>query len=508
MLSNVRAPRSRPVREPQRIRARPRIMVACINCKERKLKCDDQVPACVNCRRFSLTVIPACQVEDPITKRYQPRNYLEILENKIAALEESLRQARSEVAQDCLAHTDLPDFAVELPAANSPRPQSIIPSGDQSETTEALSDDTIINELASKVGMLEMNVAGGEPHYLGSSSAFAFSRAIGSTLLLQGLQPIPERGDQLSASHSHPEDHFDFLPCLLPDYDDGQVLSNAYFRNIHPQYPFLNKSTFKAWEAEILHPDQFSSQNPVASYFIYMVYAVGALLLPRLGYSSEVQQLRHELETWRSTAPPAVNHRDQALSLFGQDDWYDVNYSYSILLLHRRHLTNTKKEVPDEVILECLQAAENICSRYRRQYVGGSVGYTWGAIHFIFLAGLTYLHCLWISPAARKSRRHDTVSSTCTDCTMVLVVMAERWTGATPYRDIFETLSKRTITMMTDLNMTHNNTDTGGLGGVVQDPWAVTQSVMDMATDSVVTTKDIDQAWWTSLFDDSIINST
>lgn len=73
MLSNVRAPRSRPVRETQRIRARPRIMVACINCKERKLKvktiaseqrsiaesstqCDDQVPACANCRRFSLSM--------------------------------------------------------------------------------------------------------------------------------------------------------------------------------------------------------------------------------------------------------------------------------------------------------------------------------------------------------------------------------------------------------------------------------------------------------------------
>lgn len=248
----------------------------------------------------------------------------------------------------------------------------------------------------------------------------------------------------------------------------------------------------RLWAA--IHTSLFSDTTPIRTN--------------HLSYHEKVQQLRHELETWRSTAPPAVHHRDQALSLFGQDDWYDVNYSYSILLLHRRHLTNTKKEVPDEVILECLHAAENICSRYRRQYVGGSVEYTWGAIHFIFLAGLTYLHCLWISPAARKSRRHDTVSSTCSDCTMVLVVMAERWTGATPYRDIFETLSKRTITMMTDLNMTHNNTDNGGLGGIVQDPWAVTQSVMDMATDSVIRTQDIDQAWWTSLFDDSTINST
>lgn len=33
---------------------------------------------------------------------------------------------------------------------------------------------------------------------------------------------------------------------------------------------------------------------------------------------------------------------------------------------------------------------------------------------------------------------------------MVLVVMAERWKGAAPYRDTFETLSNRTAKMMVD----------------------------------------------------------
>ncbi|KIX07700.1 uncharacterized protein Z518_02354 [Rhinocladiella mackenziei CBS 650.93] len=40
-----------------------------------------------------------------------------------------------------------------------------------------------VSDLASKVGMLGLNAARAEPHYLGSSSAFAFSRVISSSLL-------------------------------------------------------------------------------------------------------------------------------------------------------------------------------------------------------------------------------------------------------------------------------------------------------------------------------------
>lgn len=68
------------------------------------------------------------------------------------------------------------------------------------------------------------------------------------------------------------------------------------------------------------------------------------------------------------------------------------------------------------------------------------------------MAGLTYLHCLWTSPAVREAIRQDDVISTCTDCTIVLVVMSERWAGASPYRDIFEALAARTMTMMVDKN--------------------------------------------------------
>lgn len=50
----------------------------------------------------------------------------------------------------------------------------------------------------------------------------------------------------------------------------------------------------------------------------------------------------------------------------------------------------------------------------------------------------------------RKAVWYDRMNSTLTDCIMLLVVMAERWKSAAPYRDAFETLSNRTAKMMVD----------------------------------------------------------
>lgn len=167
---------------------------------------------------------------------------------------------------------------------------------------------------------------------------------------------------------------------------------------------------------------------------------------------ARIQRLSIELEKWQaSRPPPMVPPEDGALSFFVTADWYETNYNYAVLHLYRTQITDSKDVVPDEVFLKCLDAAKRTCHCFRRQYFGKPMAYTWGALHELFLAGLTYLYCLWMSPAARQVSRHDQVSSTCTDCTMVLVILAERWRDAAPFRDIFEALASRTMTMMTDL---------------------------------------------------------
>ncbi|KAL6399732.1 Zn(2)-C6 fungal-type DNA-binding domain [Ilyonectria robusta] len=165
---------------------------------------------------------------------------------------------------------------------------------------------------------------------------------------------------------------------------------------------------------------------------------------------NHVQQLRVEIESWRAGVPPSPPCTGKELSLFETSDWFDMEYNYTILQLYRAQIIDRQAGAADSVFLDCLKAAESICHSYRRQFLGKPTSYTWSALHELFLAGLTYLHCLWTSPAARAAHRQGQVSSTCTDCTIVLVLIAERWEAAAPYRNIFETLANRTITMMDD----------------------------------------------------------
>jgi hypothetical protein len=122
-----------------------------------------------------------------------------------------------------------------------------------------------ISDLASNVGLLSLSAPGAEPHYLGSSSLFAFSRVVSSSLRRvdfsepytatrseEGLAPTPS-------------------PCPLPTYDDAVALSDAYFRHIHPQYPFLHQSTIRTWEASLTRSCEPHDFHPMSFFFLYMV---------------------------------------------------------------------------------------------------------------------------------------------------------------------------------------------------------------------------------------------
>jgi hypothetical protein len=168
-------------------------------------------------------------------------------------------------------------------------------------------------------------------------------------------------------------------------------------------------------------------------------------------FNARIEELSIELQKMQASTPPSVTPPEGgALSYFMTPDWYQINYNYAILQLYRFQLTDNKNPPSDDVVNKCMLAAKSTCHSCRRQFIGKPTTYTWGVIHELFLSGLTYLYCLWKSPTAREVWRHDQICSTCTDCTMVLVIAAERWSDSSPYRDVFEALASRTITMLAD----------------------------------------------------------
>ncbi|KAI7772312.1 hypothetical protein LZL87_007673 [Fusarium oxysporum] len=548
---------------------------ACLHCKDKKLKCDDRIPSCGNCERLGIT----CLVFDARSKKSRPRNYLEMLEGRVASLQ---------------SHDHATPPQSTPAAASNDESTSSIPYTPEGR------DGT--SDLSSRVGMLDFRTTQTEPQYLGSSSSFAFSRII--NLSLSSNLPAAPTLAHLSDRRSSPS------PCLLPDYDVAVKLSDAYFKHIHPQYPFLHEPTFRTWEATLYDSSQDFTETGFSFtplFFLNMVYAVAALLIPntqslagqlyisaqlytdvlskdniesiqallcyamyslrslegpslwkisglalrqcielgyhrgvkqfapaanllqqemrkrvfwvaqgidctvavRLGrplgippqeidaefpsdvddsaiteagilgsprnqssqpptsmstaihvfklrdlwarihtslfsdtvrlstedhtYHVRIEQLRVDLDTWLASAPQARPHESDDLSIFAKKAWSQlVEY----------------KESLNKMFDDCIEASRNICQTYRRLYIGTSIRYTWGTLHCLFLAGLTYLHCLWTSPAAWESIRPEDVSKTCTDCTMVLVAIAEGWQAAAPYRDTFEALASRVIAMV------------------------------------------------------------
>ncbi len=178
---------------------------------------------------------------------------------------------------------------------------------------------------------------------------------------------------------------------------------------------------------------------------------------------THVPQLRQALEEWFTDTPYQPQHPDTGpVTVFTSKDWFRLAYDHTVILLYRHCLTCESYRQPhgassgdhcskaqiDAAFRECATSAREICVVYRRTYQRSPVRYTWGSLHILFLAGLTYLHCLWSSESLRKSIPHLDVVNTCTSCNMVLVIIAERWSVAASYRDLFEKLSERTISMI------------------------------------------------------------
>jgi hypothetical protein len=160
--------------------------------------------------------------------------------------------------------------------------------------------------------------------------------------------------------------------------------------------------------------------------------------------------LRAELGEWHACTPSPMQPSSTKLSVFGSCEWFQVAYDHSILLLYCPQLTSkeTRDTSPSSsttAYRECFRASQEICQLYRSIFIANAASCSWGSLHIIFLAGLSYLYCLCASSEIRQAVTHRDIYSTCTACTVVLSLMAERWKVAASHRDLFDTLANRTI---------------------------------------------------------------
>jgi hypothetical protein len=181
-------------------------------------------------------------VEDPVTKRQHPRDYVSTLENRIAQLEQALAQGSHVSPKSNIDHDT-------TPADSDTRP-----------------DDGNTSAFADSLATLGLNASGNERRYLGQSSVVSFSRIISSSLLKAA--PSKFHNAQTNTAESDAQQ----FPCLLPDSHSARILSDAYFRSIQQQYPFLHEPSFRAWEADLLLPGkELNESDRVPLFFLYAV---------------------------------------------------------------------------------------------------------------------------------------------------------------------------------------------------------------------------------------------
>jgi hypothetical protein len=229
---------------------------------------------------------------------HRPRDYVQSLEARVAWLEGLLQEARPEVAIDHFAGLGRPQLpkqadgavsgaanvapgAATTATATTSQPHRVsggTPNSDIDDvrSTEPHESDILSNEVA----LLCLGAAGREPQYFGPSSAVHFSRIVSSTLRL------PRRGGSGGATSSHYSNASDSATRHataryqgFPDTGMMAKLSEAYFSNIHPQYPFLHQPTFRAMEQECLEASLRNNLNAASESSLFFVLMVRDLLL-------------------------------------------------------------------------------------------------------------------------------------------------------------------------------------------------------------------------------------
>ncbi|KAF5619623.1 acu-15-like transcription activator [Fusarium sp. NRRL 25303] len=636
----------------KRSRIGERTLLACSGCKQKKLKCDGQIPKCQNCEKSGRE----CLVEDPATGLLRPRDYMQSLETRVAYLEGLLQQARPDVALDHLMGLEKDSSSFSPSAATpfvGPAESDPVGNGQRDASTEA---EDARDQLSTDVALLCLTTASKEPHYFGPSSAVSFSRIISTAI------DLPKRSQASTVRFEHGGfidwDCPQAFPVSFPSPPLGTALSQAYFGNIHAQYPFLHEPTFRFWEEQCFKADlsgNLAAAGDMAQFFVWMVYATASLALGPAHYDTAESYykmaLKHqpfilELDSiesiqsllscavysirspaggslWKSSGlairyciqlgyhRSASRFRRNANPLIAEISkrcfWvaYDIDRVASFILgrpvgipddcidaelpldidddkinalgllqsprvshdepptnmtgaIHviklrrlwskigttiypavtqspvsqevakkplmdqlRAELEAWHSEIPyapdttgmdplysithkalpgeedsvEEVLECCMQKAKELCLLYRRLFQYQSLQFTWGSLHILFLGGLTYLYCIWKSTRVRQATKRMDIINTCMACNTALVIIAERWSKAVPYRDIFEVLSERTISLICG-----DGSLPGGANEATQAPdnnQSIDQrAVEDWALDIVADDMPVDSEWF------------
>ncbi|OOG00243.1 hypothetical protein ASPCADRAFT_158155 [Aspergillus carbonarius ITEM 5010] len=158
---------------------------------------------------------------------------------------------------------------------------------------------------------------------------------------------------------------------------------------------------------------------------------------PRFGASHQWRlHMLEILNQWKVQLQP---HSDPLSRGYTSEGWVGMLYNYTVLLLYRP----TQANVCDRVVEGCIQACTDIALTFWTYLKSRQTAQLWPGLLSQFGIGITLLYCLWVVAPARRPAplQSSKVGTAIRTISVILAVLAERWTQAEPLRDVFDLLA-------------------------------------------------------------------
>ncbi|KIW16771.1 hypothetical protein PV08_03961 [Exophiala spinifera] len=148
------------------------------------------------------------------------------------------------------------------------------------------------------------------------------------------------------------------------------------------------------------------------------------------------KDIQRRLDEWLVQAPLAQASPQM-------QEWINHAYHNLTMFIYRPSLTSPS---PYEGTYErSFTSASNVLKLYAKMHSRNAIDCTWMAFHWLFLAAVTHLFCIWTSPEIRAVADWKEINEDLQRTRMVLSAMAEHWRYGKRILDIYCQLCGGTI---------------------------------------------------------------
>lgn len=229
------------------------------------------------------------------------------------------------------------------------------------------------------------------------------------------------------------------LPFSVPDYQ----ITVKMFANVNDSE--LDEGHYGVSLADSHSRPRFTN----VSFALHMVYCrqiqseILNITLHR-DFGKQFDRLPHwrlkvlgKLDRWKSMC---YRHSDSHSETLTSAEWLHMIYAYSLAMLYQPTKATVTGPAGDWTVKSCVQA----CLIFRKFQREIPISELWLGLIVQFKCGVALLYCFFATPPDSRSEAYElpSASEAVRACSIILSILAERWSQARCVRDAFDILSR------------------------------------------------------------------